>query len=257
MIKITHNAGFFSCCSIKLDTIVKFVNSNNILPEVDSSYQFRTYKKVISDDITYDYFQHYDDVKITGINSNINYNHKYQFENYSNLDYNNITPLIEKYFSPSDKINNIINNMVDKYNLVYDNTLSVYYRGTDKCKETELASFGEFYDKIKYVIGLNKNLKILIQTDTSQFIDYINDKKIDNITISENETSYSNKGIHNENKREDNYYHMLDFLSTVIIMSKCKYIICGSGNCSLWIMLYKGNNKNIIQNLDGTWYSSM
>ena len=77
----------------------------------------------------------------------------------------------------------------------------------------------------EYVIGLNKNLKILIQTDTSQFIDYINDKKIDNITISENETSYSNKGIHNENKREDNYYHMLDFLSTVIIMSKCKYIL--------------------------------
>jgi hypothetical protein len=39
-------------------------------------------------------------------------------------------------------------------------------------------------------------------------------------------------------------------------MSKCKYIICGSGNCSEWVMLYGGNNKNVIQNINGTLYAS-
>jgi hypothetical protein len=46
------------------------------------------------------------------------------------------------------------------------------------------------------------------------------------------------------------------YLSITIIMSKCKYIICGSGNCSIWIMLYRENNKNVYQNNNGKWYCS-
>ena len=36
-------------------------------------------------------------------------------------------------------------------------------------------------------------------------------------------------------------------------MSKCKYIICGSGNCSIWIMFYRENANNVFQNLNGEW----
>ena len=43
------------------------------------------------------------------------------------------------------------------------------------------------------------------------------------------------------------------FLAIIIIMSKCKYIICGSGNCSLWIILYRGNVKNVWQHLKDKW----
>ena len=46
MIKITHNSGFFSCCSVKLTKIIEFINSNKRLPDnVDSSEQFKLYKK--------------------------------------------------------------------------------------------------------------------------------------------------------------------------------------------------------------------
>jgi len=41
------------------------------------------------------------------------------------------------------------------------------------------------------------------------------------------------------------------YLGITIIMSKCNYIICGFGNCSQWIMYYRRNNNNIIQNLEG------
>jgi len=37
------------------------------------------------------------------------------------------------------------------------------------------------------------------------------------------------------------------YLAITIIMSKCKYIICGTGNCSIWIMFYRGNSNNLIQ----------
>ena len=43
------------------------------------------------------------------------------------------------------------------------------------------------------------------------------------------------------------------YLAITIIMSKCKYIICGSGNCSIWIMLYRNNSNNVYQNLDRKW----
>ena len=52
---------------------------------------------------------------------------------------------MKKYFSPSVEINEIVNNIENKYNIVHDNTIAVYYRGPDKYKETKLAKFDEFY----------------------------------------------------------------------------------------------------------------
>lgn len=263
MIKITHNYGFFSCCSMRLNHIVAFINSHKKLPNhVDSSQQFIWYKKNINEDVTYDYFENYNNIKTLKIPLSINFNHTYQFINYSKLDYKNITPLVKKYFSPSDKINKTINNLEKKYNFIYDNTLAVYYRGTDKDQEMGTLSstiFDEYYKQITEIINKNKNIRILIQTDTAQFIDYINSKNMKNILIiDENEYVYSNKGIHKCPKTStSNYYHMLNFLSIILIMSKCKYIICNSGNCSLWIMLYRGNGKNIIQNAYRNWYNSI
>ena len=260
MIKITHNAGFFSCCSVKLTKIVEFINSNKRLPDnVDSSEQFKLYKKeeMRDKDITFDYFQNYINIPNVNITYPIDYPWDSQFINYANLDYKCITPLIKTYFSPSAKINEIANNIEKKYNIVCANTLAVYYRGTDKISETHIASFNDFYNKIIEIVNINKDINILLQTDSAKFIDYINDKNLKNVVIiDENKTSYTNRGIHNEQSYNTNYQDMFYFLSTIIILSRCKYIICSSGNCSMWIMLYRENNKNVIQYLNGTWYNS-
>jgi len=45
IVKINHNAGFFSCCSVKLTNTINFINLNNKIPDiVDSSEQFNYYK---------------------------------------------------------------------------------------------------------------------------------------------------------------------------------------------------------------------
>ena len=69
----THNAGVFSCCSIKLNDII---NKNSTMPTyVNSSAQFDWYKQT-NKDITYEYFEHYNNITI---NNPINYNHDDQF----------------------------------------------------------------------------------------------------------------------------------------------------------------------------------
>ena len=45
----------------------------------------------------------------------------------------------------------------NKYNIIHDNTIAVYYRGTDKYKETQLAPFDEFYRKILHLVNINEN----------------------------------------------------------------------------------------------------
>ena len=57
-------------------------------------------------------------------------------------------------------------------------------------------------------------------------------------------------------KKQNNIYSKY-YLAITIIMAKCKYIVCGSGNCSIWIMFYRGNNNNVCQYNNGKWYDNI
>ena len=74
-------------------------------------------------------------------------------------------------------------------------------------------SFNDFYNQIIKIVNLNKDINILLQTDSAKFIDYINDKNLKNVVIiDENKTSYTNKGIHNEQSYNTNYLDMFIFI---------------------------------------------
>jgi len=47
--------------------------------------------------------------------------------------------------------------------------------------------------------------------------------------------------------KESNYKYSLYFLAIILIMSKCKYIICNTGNCALWMFFFRKTTDNIIQ----------
>ena len=267
LVKITHNAGFFSCCSIKLTKIVEFINLNNKLPDiVDSSQQFQWYKnKNKNKDITFDYFQDYKDISNICIIKPINYHDgpkwesQNQFTNYANLHYNGIIPLIKKYFSPSLEINNIINNIEAKYNLIYENICVLFYRGNDKNRETLKCSYDEYFFYANQIIAKNPKIIFLIQSDETEFIEFISNKFPDNSFFFKDEIRHMKKCNNTVDiiMKCSNYEFSKKYLAITIIMSKCKYIICGSGNCDIWIMFYRGNNNNVIQNLNGTWYNSV
>lgn len=257
MIKITHNAGFFSCCSVKLTKIIDFINSNTKLPDsVDSSEQFKWYKNNKNKDITFDYFERYDNITDVYITHPIKYHWEYQFENYSDLEYERINPLIKKYFSPSAEINEIVNSIERKYNLIYENICVLFYRGNDKNRETKKCGYDEY---LNYAINLLKKtpkIVFLIQSDETEFIEFMMNKFPNNSFYFKDEIRHMKKCNDTVDKKmsSQNYDFSKKYLAITIIMSRCKHIICGSGNCDIWIMFYRGHNKNVIQNLKGVWY---
>ena len=248
---ILHNAGFFSCCSVRLSDIVQYINHHKKIPEhVDSSNQFKWYKN--SDrDVTYDYFKEDTNVNIT--NLTINYYHTYQYHDYSTLD-PCIYPLVKKYFTPSQQIIDMITKMENKYNLMYDNICVLFYRGNDKITETRLCGYDEYIMYAKEVLKKNPHVVFLIQSDETEFIEYMS-KQFPKSFYFRDEIRHMKKCnntvdiVFKEKNDEFSKY----YLAITVIMSKCKFIICGSGNCSIWIMLYRGHSRGVYQNVNGRW----
>ena len=263
MLKITHNAGFFSCCSVRLDQIIQYFNIYNFSPpKVDSSEQFKLYKSneiKSSDDITYHYFNKEIEEKciILFQNKLINFKHYYQFINYKSIDHQSLQQFIVKYFNPSKDILNIISTIENKYELIdhYENICVLFHRGNDKITETKIPSYEETFLKANSILEKNPNIRFLIQSDETEFIEEALRKYPNSIVfndeirhIPKNNSKTVDKCMKKNNLLFSKYY-----LAITIIMSKCKYIICGSGNCSIWIILYRGNANNVIQYLNGKW----
>lgn len=257
MLKITHNSGFFSCCSVKLTKIIDFINLNKKLPDVvDSSEQFKNYKNNKNEDITFEYFENYKSLPELKFTEYIDYHWDHQFKIYSNLDYKAIIPVVRKYFSPSNKIKEIIYNIEKKYNLHYENICVLFYRGNDKNRETKKCSYSEYLIYANKVIEENPSVTFLIQSDEKEFIDYMTNQFPNKSFYFKEEIRYINKCDNTVDKIDlsKNFEFSKKYLAITIIMAKCKYIICGSGNCDIWIMFYRENCNNVFQNLNGKWY---
>jgi len=260
-----HNAGFFACCSQRLENIIDYYNNNKRLPEnVDSSRQFQWYKNNSNDDVTYDYFEHYDTPKNREINvpytQNIIFNNVQQFDNFQKLDFKNIIPIVNKYFSPQTNILDIISDLENRYNITdYENMCVLFYRGNDKITETTLSSYEEVIEKANIILSKNKNIKFLIQSDETNFIARMLNEFPNNSFFLNNDIRHVEKQNNSIDLmcKDSNYIFSKKFLAITIIMSKCKYIIFGSGNCSLWILFYRNNADNIMQYLNGNWYNSI
>jgi hypothetical protein len=255
-----HKAGFFSCCSIQLLEIICFFKQYKALPcIVNSSLNYVLYKPEPNINVTDTFFSNYNDIDIS-LNYNLDFcsaeimNIYDQFHNYKTLDFKRITPFIKKYFTPSATLQHITYNLVDKYNINTENCIGLYYRGTDKMIETRLGSFESYYIKLKEILHTIPSAQIVIQSDSAPFVDYLKSKSLLNvIIIEENSQSYNNNGIHNEKTSAENFRDMQSLMATFLIIAKCKFVICSSGNCSVWMMYFRGNANNVSQHLNGYW----
>ena len=94
-------------------------------------------------------------------------------------------------------------------------------------------------------------MRFLIQSDESEFLEEMSNHFKNNF-IFKDEIRHIKKDfkktVDNHGKTpEENFHYSKYFLAIVLIMSRCKYVICNTGNISLWIALYRGNTSNFVQ----------
>jgi hypothetical protein len=170
------------------------------------------------------------------------------------LNFKEINPFIEKYFSASAEVDSIILKMEEKYSIDYKNTIAVFYRGNDKCTETNIGSYDIFLDKILSISSDNTDKKIIIQTDDQNFLDYCKEKIDNNRLIVFDEIngirSNPNTGVHKLIPKDQRALFATYFLAIVKMLSKSDIIITHSGNCGMWVVLFRGNSNNVHQYLN-------
>lgn len=259
-----HDAGFFSCCTVKLNEIISYINANKSLPtKIDCSKTWKLYNPYwLSDrtsfhDITSDFFEN--------DNNNITITPYYKPLWYIS-DYNNtsdINTIIKKYFTPNGIIVNNSNILIRKYKIYVNNCIGLYVRMTDKRRETNVGEFEDYKNKLNDILENEPKLKILIVTDSTDFLNYIKEQFKSIIIINELRTSTSTLvGIHKNSDTgridkdviENNYNEIINYLfPAFLILSKCKYYVCNSSNCSMWTTLYRKSNKNVYEFSNNIW----
>jgi hypothetical protein len=244
--------GFFSNCTLRLFDIILYFNAIKKLPIfVDGSQQFELYKAGTNmNDITGEYFNKDFDYEIN-YDIQIDFREQYQYTNYNKLNFSQLTPFIKKYFSPSKKIIDDIEYIENKYNIDnYHDICVLFYRGNDKITEVKLPSYETIIEKARTLYNENNNIKFLVQSDEIEFIERMTREFPNNSFYFKDEIRTINKSNDlsvDKINSATNFVYSQYYLAITIIMSKCKYVVYTTGNCSLWIALFRGNTENIYQ----------
>lgn len=251
---VNHNAGFFSCCSVRLHELIKFFNHHKREPaNLDIKHQFSGYRinpADINEDVNSLFFKLPDNEEIL-FKREVDYDHGYQFEPYSKFDFEGIMPFIKKYFTPSGAVLEFINQIKQKYNINFETTIGVYYRGNDKCTETGIGAYEEYFNKCDEVVRQNPNAVFLVQTDELEFRDLFSFKFKNSFFVEELPVASKNTSIamHNLLESHDRPKLGIRILGITYLLSKSKCLITHSGNCGEWAIFYRGNTDNVYQYL--------
>lgn len=261
---ITHNAGFFSCCTIALQDIVIMSRALGKLPDiVDRHSQYGWYKHEPMQSLIGHFFSESDnDIDCSNWFELTSEQKELQYTDYRNLNMGKCIEFRDKYFAPSEYILEKVAFLEDKYKIDYDNTVGVLYRGNDKNRECKLPSYGEFADKAAltgYQMCIDEQKKetpvLLLAPDETEFLESMNIIFNDSVICME-ETQHMPKkdsAVFLELPLAERAEQASNFFATVLMLSKCRHLITHTGNIGMWACIYRGNTDNVHQWRDGLW----
>lgn len=262
---LTHVSGFFSCCSIRLEGIINYFNDHSYqLPKrVDSREQWNWYRPPSfpsEQDMAFEYFVQYDDVHDNFPTHTVSYHHDHQFVDYRILSYDDLRPFIRKYFSLSPTVQSLAVGIASKYALQPDVTCVLFYRGNDKCRETSLCAYADMFEQADALLQQHPACKFLIQSDETEFLQQSVHRYGERAVVFWDEIRHMPR---NPGTTVDacppqyNTPYSKNFLAIVYLMAQCRWIVCTSGNCSVFTMYYRGCATNVRQYLNGEWLGSL
>ncbi len=253
-LEVYHDAGFFSCCTIRLRSIVQHFNEFRVLPYVDSGQQFLQYKTEaeLKDgvDVTPLFFTCTTETRTTSaVEFNVGGDDE-QFSDYRLIRYDDLSFFVRRYFSPSPEVLRLQKALTEKYSIDPSSTAVVLYRGGDKRTETVVPTHDDMVAKVRDVLREAPGHRLLVQSDELAFCDRMLDEFDQSFTIDETpKISKLNSAVQYEFPADERQAHALAFLATLRIISDCEQIVLNSGNVALWACLFRGNAAHVHQNL--------
>jgi len=241
------NCGFYSNqTQAFLSTLILL--SHGILPDkIDYSMGFKRFKSDPERDIFPDFYRINPDQEVTPKNIILPDENRKQFEIYDFEYYNQV---VKRFFNPSGVVTDRWQMLTEKYDIDPEKTVSVLYRGTDKCTEVRLASPEAYLDAVKQILDQTPANRVLVQTDQTQVLDYFK-SELGNMVVSFSETpstSGNNSMIDTmEKDKRDMTDWMQWFDAALRCVAECAYVVNHTGNCGLWMNLYRGNVNNVFQ----------
>lgn len=243
VLKVNHSAGYFSNMTIRLYELLKFMKQYGCYPEIDSSEQFGFYK-IGNEDLSKEYIKTIDErieFKLPNLEKDFM---SFQFDDYRTLDFEGLKPIVYKYFSLGDMVENRKAEIKKRYGLT--DYISVFYRGNDKRIETMNPPYELFIQKAKDLEHLG--LPFLILPDECSFLNEFKRHIKNVIVLKETPCCDMPNGnlIFNMPLPQRPLYGAT-YNAVVSLLSEGKHLITHSGNGGVWCCLYRGNANNVIQ----------
>lgn len=252
MLRITHNAGFFSCCTIALQDIALFIDQYGYEPEIDRSQQFEWYKENKGEDISKEFFTM---GATTGqiYETDLSFDSReLQFSDYKKLNFAVLEKYITKYFSLHRGIFDIVKGIFNGKMNISGYYCAVFYRGNDKNRETKIGSYEEFINKAKQIKASHPHIKFILLPDETEFEKAFMNEFPDTIVLTRS-LPKCDSCMPLEIPQRERIGHAKNFLASVFAASQCGHLITHSGNGGLWSVIFRGDGENVHQYLNGEW----
>ena len=241
----TYDWGFFSNLTTTLQDIANHFPN---IDRIDNSYSFSRYKDTQGKNTWLEYFSPPNkNIDPSILEDNFYGKDTYQHAPYRSLDFFVGKNIINSFFVPSAEVLERYAEIKEKYNIDFENTAFIYFRGTDKKTELHGAEAEDYLNQLNPILKSNPGLKVLLQTDDLQFSQTFQSLFKESLEVlNELPLLAGMDGFHNV-VSENKFNSSIDFFAIVLLMSQCKYIVFNTSNVSFWATLYRGHADGVIQ----------
>lgn len=253
-----YRAGVFSCSSVLLMQLLDhFKHHKTPINFIDGNGMFSTYKNGRDIDLYPIYYKIDSTVKVDctkDVRISLT-DSEPQFSDYSLLNFKELSPYIQKYFSLSDIVLEKKRYITEKYKIT-ENMCAIMFRGNDKCTETNVPSYQEFINKAKEFKLKHPDINFYVQTDECEFLNLFLNEFPDSIYVDEIPRMQKNVNTCVPYVMDKNMLleSSIYYTASIKLMSEMKYIITTSGNGESWILYFRGNSDRVTQYLSPIEY---
>jgi hypothetical protein len=241
-----HDAGFFSCLTTILWSILRIIGSGGHCYVIDNALGMHSFKERLWHSTYYDLFakkerKEIDQLLTVSPLRSQHFDHHSSFEHVirNHLGIEWASQFLRAYMTPSAEVSTITKAFEKKYEIASRPTISVCIRGTDKHLEVTPTPITTYFDVVDEQMGARQGASVLIQTDQAQIRDkFLKQYGAACKYIEELPVTTGNIVIHrNAELIRDREYFAKQLYAMCLAVSSSEVLITHTGNVGFWLAL--------------------